>query len=365
MRLSFMSLFGLLSLGLFLYGVSGDTYCDTGSNVTFGNIASLTPQLGNANQLKNGDLKLPWPRVGDFHIVRYCYANVMSALKLRCLLQKAIGIWSDALGYDGAKSEHSIRWKQMQRFIKETNLFMPKYCYDEHGRWDPTIDGDVLEVRYEEGKGPFATVDYVPEEWDNLTGRNFMVLPGEIEPHRVAHELGHVLGMVHEQCRGDRYQFVEVRCEKIRCFTHALTSAILDGESPHVAKEKLCKDKATAKKYRFDAAEYIKNDEVPRIDFIMDEGSFDYGSIMLYPSNTFVAGDCQNNLDECPMVAIDRVDGEVVGTRPININAAPSTGDVAFVRKYYPWIEPVPGQDSSSNTVCMNKTYEGSSTHNY
>jgi hypothetical protein len=42
-------------------------------------------------------------------------------------------------------------------------------------------------------------------------------------------------------------------------------------------------------------------------------------------------------MDKCPMVGIDRVDGKVTGTSWIHGSVVPSAGDVAFVKKWYPW----------------------------
>jgi hypothetical protein len=37
------------------------------------------------------------------------------------------------------------------------------------------------------------------------------------------------------------------------------------------------------------------------------------------------------------MVAIDRINGKEVGTSWIYANVAPSNGDIALVKKWYPW----------------------------
>ena len=42
-------------------------------------------------------------------------------------------------------------------------------------------------------------------------------------------------------------------------------------------------------------------------------------------------------MDICPMVGLDKINGKVVGKSWIHGNVAPSRGDVAFVKKWYPW----------------------------
>jgi hypothetical protein len=79
-----------------------------------------------------------------------------------------------------------------------------------------------------------------------------------------------------------------------------------------------------------------------------DEGTFDYNSIMLYPS-TASAADSRcwtdpNRLDLCPLAA------KMSGSRwTYGAAIAPSIGDVAFFKKYYRWIGgPAPVVSSSA-----------------
>ena len=48
-------------------------------------------------------------------------------------------------------------------------------------------------------------------------------------------------------------------------------------------------------------------------------------------------GQCYQDLDQCPLVKIKKIDGIKVGVEPIKQPEKPSEGDVAFAKKHYPW----------------------------
>ena len=143
--------------------------------------------------------------------------------------------------------------------------------------------------------------------------------------------------MIHEQCRNDRDDYAEYRCQNVEGYDEAFGRALTAGELS--AATELCDNKKVAEKYGFDGSQFTKNHEMgEEAPGIFDEGSFDRGSVMLYPSNAFSKSECSpSNMDACPMVAIDKVNGKETGKSWIYANVAPSNGDVAFVKKWYPW----------------------------
>jgi hypothetical protein len=144
--------------------------------------------------------------------------------------------------------------------------------------------------------------------------------------------------MIHEQCRNDRDTYLEYRCENIKGYGAAAYNAMMAAEK--AVESRLCEDKAFAEKYGFDGAQFTKNAGKSDIAGRLDEGPFDFGSIMMYPSNAFSNPDCKpDNIDKCPMVQIDKVNDKVTGTSWIHTGEVPSQGDIAFVKKWYPRVQ--------------------------
>ena len=143
--------------------------------------------------------------------------------------------------------------------------------------------------------------------------------------------------MAHEHCRFDRDKNVLFRCDKLVGYKDALIAASVAGHQD--AAERLCTEQGFANEFNFEAgAQYIKNAALNSIYApIMDEGPFDLGSIMIYPLNAYAAdSNCweQNDICVCPLVA-----ARFGSTWAIQVNTAPSVGDVNFVRAWYPWLE--------------------------
>ena len=144
-------------------------------------------------------------------------------------------------------------------------------------------------------------------------------------------QIGHTLGMLHEQCRWDRDEYLEYRCQNLVGYEAAIAAAEAEGIPRNKAENYLCNNKAFADHFNFAGSQYVKNDKFDNLDFgPMDYGAFDYGSIMMYPSSAY-AGDSRcwedSTMDLCPMIAQN---GWMIVEAP-----APSNGDIAFVKKWY------------------------------
>jgi hypothetical protein len=168
--------------------------------------------------------------------------------------------------------------------------------------------------------------------------------------------------MIHEQSRNDRKYLLNLpayyahqlittigddhvlyRCNKIAGYDTALTRAMNEGHSRDEAHRLLCEDQDFALKHSFNGAQYIKNDQLgtqPGRWGDLDEPSgFDIKSIMLYSSYSFSNTDaCSADSNECPLVEVHRgKDNNVIGTSHIPLPVGPSEGDIAWVKKRYPW----------------------------
>jgi hypothetical protein len=112
------------------------------------------------------------------------------------------------------------------------------------------------------------------------------------------HEIGHALGLWHEQSRSDRDDFIEILFENISpLHRHNFDKHILDGD---------------------------------------DLGEYDFGSIMHYPATAF-------SVNGSPTI-------RVKGGQPIGQRAGLSQGDVAAIAMMYPeldWTAGAPRSDAS------------------
>ncbi|KAF1830144.1 hypothetical protein BDW02DRAFT_601942 [Decorospora gaudefroyi] len=154
--------------------------------------------------------------------------------------------------------------------------------------------------------------------------------------------------MVHEQCRFDRDDYIDYRCHNLEGYESTLAAVMARGIPRAAAAKALCNNKAFATIYNFIGSQYVKLDSFPLVDGPdMDEGEFDYGSIMLYPSSARAAdARCwsEDRTDLCPLVARQKDMKWRLISAP-----APSRGDVAFVTRWYKWISGPPLSSASSS----------------
>ncbi|KAF7568266.1 Astacin domain containing protein [Pyrenophora tritici-repentis] len=288
----------------------------------------------------------PWPLrdgpTGPIRPIRYCYANKEAQEELSCLLMAGFDVWARALGFPHSHTVgHNLCWKSIVlRTTSGTPPFYSPFCYlddyknhEDPGTWNPVVADDALVVHLTEGT-PAATVGWQPGEKE---GRHKLLLPKTIGVTRVAHEIGHVLGLLHEHARFDRDDFITYQCTNLKGYSQAVNAATDAGFELAYAILRLCSEKDFALQFDFIGAEYTKNDAYSNFDTgIFDEGDFDLGSIMMYPSSANTEDErcwTESRKDLCVLMA-----GTELKMWPIMPAQAPSRGDVEFVKKYYPYI---------------------------
>ncbi|KAF1357669.1 hypothetical protein EJ07DRAFT_180693 [Lizonia empirigonia] len=268
-------------------------------------------------------------------------------------------LWSNKLGFPAsAQTGHSLGWEEAV-VLKDgkdgAKKRVRQYCYknykhgDDAPEWNPLVDPDTLVIALDPtASSDRATVGY--NVLSNEPGRHKMILGVDTTPVDIAHELGHVFGMVHEQHRNDRKSIkhkqassdtdtafgddhVLYECKNVEGYDVALVTAMIGGLTEAEAHTKLCEDLAFAEKHDFRGAEFVKN---PQGKIHDDSGGFDLDSIMLYPSSGFANPACDTDKTKCPLLKLMKINGEVVGTNRILENVVPSDGDAAWLKTWYP-----------------------------
>lgn len=149
--------------------------------------------------------------------------------------------------------------------------------------------------------------------------------------------------------------FVEFRCTKLKGFGIAILTAQSKPENKDLTIQdistKLCTDGYFAGRNKFAAFNYIPipDDGESAKDFDVDSISKSAEMILdgpvrltvtavMYGTSAFSTQDCgKATLEKCPLVKIKKENGVKVGVEEIRWPSGPSKGDVAFVKKYYPW----------------------------
>ncbi|KAF2122016.1 hypothetical protein BDV96DRAFT_640083 [Lophiotrema nucula] len=312
------------------------------------------PQSGWADHLQ-AQLAQPWPLKNNRHRIKYCYANKATKDALECRMQDAMTLWQNALGGPpSAMARYSLFFKATKDKDHKDLFCYPDFQDMDHkGTWNTAIKEDVLAVFTSSQEGiSHATVGFRPGQAME------MVVDHGAEAAVVAHELGHVMGMIHEQSRSDRDTYIKFYCENIKGYQEALNAikqdpdalAQLAKNNPPVADDKkeewfinkICNTMFWSRKYEFLAYAYLKGDGMVGIPVDGDWG-FDFDSIMLYSSfQTAASSLCDYMKDFCVMLRKTTVNGqETLST--FDSKSKPSLRDAQFVRKWYPWVgEQVP-----------------------
>jgi hypothetical protein len=183
-----------------------------------------SPAMGWATIIKGNSVIQPWPRVNDHVSISYCYEDRRAYNTLHTYIETANTMWRDKLGPPSQASGHRFKGLAIQAAWS--------MCHDRTGNWDPKLPTSSLAISLANDQDPpisnsFASCGYIPPVWSLEPGRHFMTIYHDARHDftwhvlDVAHELGHVFGMVHEHQRLDRDQHVHYDCSKLAGYAAA------------------------------------------------------------------------------------------------------------------------------------------------
>ena len=163
-----------------------------------------------------------WPAKDGIVYIDYCYHSQRDWHRWFEVAEGAAKMWSDKVGKPSKRNGH--RFGGFREYKRE------RICRDSAGKWRSFIPSETLEIRSatdEEG-GPFsAATGYTSKNYDDTAGRHFVAMYNDGEKSlehytvELAHEFGHVLGMVHEHQRYDRDTYVHFDCTKLAGYAEA------------------------------------------------------------------------------------------------------------------------------------------------
>ncbi|KAI4684195.1 hypothetical protein J4E81_009074 [Alternaria sp. BMP 2799] len=279
-----------------------------------------------------------WPKHPDNSgktDIAYCYENKAAKDELEGVIAEGWGAWQRSLGRWGKESGHSLLFTR--RLVPGQDI----YCYLADGDWNQLFPADTVVIK-RGAPGGWAAASSLGYRSEGSPGRHQLSIGNaEQAPNRdlawvVAHELGHIFGLMHEHSRGDRDDHVQFNCASLTGYHEALQKATADGFTIN----ELCNIFNVAKHYQFDASEYYKWTN----DGLTYSAEYDYDSIMHYSSwqshNPALVNQDQNNPDNYPLV---RLTGGKNGQKSLLPLPRPSGEwgisrlDKEAIKLLYPW----------------------------
>ncbi|KAF2654469.1 hypothetical protein K491DRAFT_717073 [Lophiostoma macrostomum CBS 122681] len=278
--------------------------------------------------------------------IKYCFHDGETLLAVRHQVERAWGIWKDALGGDwGSHNGHRLDFHELKQ-----DAGWSQTCYKYEGRkgwkeWNPDVPADTLEIRLTTTDTPvrhmFTSYAYTPPQFIDVKKgtNNHMQIVRDAYDWEIAHELGHVLGLDHEHQRPDRNFNVYFNCEALAGYAEVKRLANDDG----IEMGDVCENHELWDKYKDRAPLFMPNDfATDMFPWEITSGSYDPYSIMHYYSSTYAQrnNECVHELDKtaCPLMKYRT--GELGPNAPMDYitpNKKPSLRDIEGIKALYKW----------------------------
>ncbi|KAI4934227.1 hypothetical protein J4E85_002083 [Alternaria conjuncta] len=273
-------------------------------------------------------------------LIPYCFPTEEHRKANVEKLEAAIRVWMTALGGGPSPgTNHKIIFSEYVDFSQN-----PRYCIDVNSpaesKWNMAVPYKTVAIWKDDGVGKAAAASTVGmgdtpgKPWDLN-----MWIDVEASVTTVAHELGHVMGMMHEQQRSDRDRYIHYDCTKLTDYRTALARA--RESDPSTTTDELCNDVTIADRYNFSGRSYTDTVLYGKSEdgwTLNPDSPYDADSIMHYHSYIMGNENCLNgNQAECPVARYRDSTNHDLGYEMIPMWSRPSSWDVAWVKTQYGW----------------------------
>jgi hypothetical protein len=207
--------------------------------------------------------------------IYWCFKDELAETKIGIArMAQAWAVWTDVIGTASPKNQHALEFVQWKPATGEREDGMPPATVIV--AWDPDLNGGAASPAY---MGKDCNTHFIK------VGPTLPEERGLVDLHPtwvLAHELGHVFGLLHEHQRPDRDTFIRYRPENVVGFQAAKREAEIRG---YTLQQLLDSVGVNIECGWRPVAQYIKWSHAPD-----NQTPYDLGSIMHYDSGHHCKG---------------------------------------------------------------------------
>ncbi|KAF2648075.1 hypothetical protein K491DRAFT_722874 [Lophiostoma macrostomum CBS 122681] len=331
---------------------------ETVSTETLVRQALAEPQFGSIDGVS--DARNPsqrWARnpMTGATVVEYCFANKWVKRTYADILGRGWMKWFNKIRNPSQANGHSLIVRPAIPLVENRK---EQYCYltdgngpNDSGAWNNAFPKSILIIKHWDKSDiqatASATVGWNPKDSTNVMLIHPFLLRDRVDElvDTVAHELGHVFGLLHEHQRPDREHYIKYECRKLMGYAECERRT----DRKHTMEE-ICKSSDLGYRYDFPLAAQMSTENRRMVEdgremeqYRNYPRPYDLHSIMHYSSRQGAAD--QSSWREAPLVKWKNggpgynppqliTDRDI---EPIYPNTEVSDGDADAIRYLYPW----------------------------